>query len=117
MRHHNATKKFGRKKKQREALLRSLAISLIEHGRITTTETKAKALRPVVEKLVSRAKTQSLASRRVLLSRLSNNERVVQKLFADIAPRYTERNGGYVRIVKLPPRAKDASPMAVIEFV
>lgn len=117
MRHHNANRKFGRSVNQRHALLKGLAASLIEHGSITTTEAKAKELRPSIEKMVTRAKNPTLAARRLLLSGFYNNEAVVSKLIDDIAPRYTERPGGYTRIVKLAARKSDASPMALIEFV
>ncbi len=117
MRHHNANRKFGRSSNQRHALLKGLAASLITHGRILTTEAKAKELRPNVEKLVTKAKNPTLAARRLLLSGFYNNEIVVSKLISDIAPRYAERPGGYTRIVKLAPRKGDASPMAIIEFV
>ena len=117
MRHHNANRKFGRSSNQRHALLKGLAASLITHGRIMTTEAKAKELRPNVEKMVTKAKNPTLAARRLLLSGFYNNEAVVTKLISDIAPRYTERAGGYTRIIKLTQRKSDASPMAVIEFV
>jgi large subunit ribosomal protein L17 len=117
MRHHNANRKFGRSSNQRHALLKGLTASLIEKGRIVTTEAKAKELRPTVEKLVTKAKNPTLASRRLLLAGLYNNEAVVSTLINDIAPRYAERAGGYTRIIKLAPRKSDASPMAVIEFV
>lgn len=117
MRHHNANRKFGRSKNQRHALLKGLAAELITHGRITTTEAKAKELRPNVEKLITKAKNPTLATRRLLLSGFYNNEEVVTKLIADVAPRYTERAGGYTRIIKLASRKSDASPMAVIELV
>lgn len=117
MRHHDANRKFGRSVNQRRALLKGLAASLIEHGRIVTTEAKAKELRPSIEKMVTKAKNPTLAARRLLLSGFYNNETVVNKLISDIAPRYTERAGGYTRIIKLAPRKSDASPMAVIEFV
>ncbi len=117
MRHHDANRKFGRTVNQRRALLKGLAASLIQHGSITTTEAKAKELRPSIEKMVTRAKNPTLAARRLLLSGFYNNEEVVTKLISDIAPRYTDRPGGYTRIVKLAARKSDASPMALIEFV
>jgi large subunit ribosomal protein L17 len=120
MRHHNNIRKFGRSSGQRQALLRSLSRSLIKHGRITTTLAKAKEVRPFVEKLVTRAKEtgkSSLASKRLLLSRLGGDEKIVVRLEKDIAPKYESRNGGYTRIVKLPRRKSDASEMALIEFV
>lgn len=117
MRHHNANRKFGRSKNQRHALLKGLAASLIQHGRILTTEAKAKELRPSVEKMVTKAKNPTLANRRLLLSGFYNNEAVVSTLIDTIASRYTDRAGGYTRIIKLAARKGDASPMAVIEFV
>lgn len=117
MRHHNANRKFGRSKNQRHALLKGLAASFVENERIVTTEAKAKELRPSIEKMITKAKTPTLANRRLLLASLYNNEAVVSKLIESIAPRYVERAGGYTRIIKLTPRKSDASPMAVIELV
>jgi large subunit ribosomal protein L17 len=117
MRHHVNVRKFGREKNARVALVRGLAASLIEHGRMLTTEAKAKEIRPVVEKMVTKAKNPTLANRRVLLSGLYNNEAVVSKLIDDVAPKYTDRPGGYTRITKIVRRLSDGSPMAVIEFV
>jgi large subunit ribosomal protein L17 len=116
MRHHNANRKFGRETDGRRALLRSLAEGLILKGRITTTEAKAKELRPFVEKLVTKARQNTLASRRLVISRLGTEARA-KKLVAEVAPRYVERAGGYTRIIKLPPRKSDGSKMAIIEFV
>ena len=116
MRHHNANRKFGRNSNQRVALLRSLAEGLIKHGKIKTTEAKAKELRPYVEKLVTKARVNNLANHRLLISRLGNASRV-KELFATIGPRYATRAGGYTRITKLAPRKSDGSKMAIIEFV
>lgn len=116
MRHHNANRKFGRSKNQRNALIKGLEASLIQHGRIMTTEAKAKELRPSVEKLVTKAKNPTLANRRLLLSGFYNNESVVTKLI-DTAARFTDRPGGYTRIIKLAARKGDAAAMAVIEFL
>ena len=116
MRHHSKNRKFGREVGVRRALLKGLALSLIRHEKITTTEAKAKELRPFVEKLVTRGKKKSVASRRILVSRLGNAEGA-QKIVTRIAPRYEKRAGGYTRITKLPRRGGDASKMAVIEFV
>lgn len=116
MRHHSKIKKFGREKNQRKALMRSLARNLIRHDRITTTEAKAKALRPFVEKLVTKAKNGTLASRRLASSEI-HGAAEVKKLFSETAPRYKERAGGYTRIVKMPRRDLDGAPMAMIEFV
>lgn len=116
MRHHNSVRKLSRESGQRRALLRSLAESLVIHGKITTTEAKAKELRPFIEKLVTKGKDGTLASRRVLISRLGSPE-VVKKMVEEIAKKYTTRKGGYTRILKLGTRGGDASPMALIEFV
>lgn len=96
--------------------MRSLARNLIRDSRIRTTAAKAKELRPYVEKLVTRAKTGTVASRRLVSSRLMGDPEV-KKLFNEVAPKYKERKGGYTRIVKLPNRDLDGSPMALIEFV
>ena len=118
MLHHKSGRKLGRVTKQRTALLRSLAISLIKHGKIKTTEAKAKELRPFVEKLITKGKTQSLSSRRLISSRLgSGGVSATKKIFDEIAPKYKDRNGGYIRVVKMVSRAGDGSKMAIIEFV
>lgn len=117
MRHHDANRKFNRDNNQRSALMKGLAGSLVAHGRIMTTEAKAKELRPAVEKLITKAKNPTLANRRTLLANFYNNTLLVSKLIDDVAPRYKERAGGYTRITKLVARKSDGSPMAVIEFV
>lgn len=117
MRHHNKNRKFGRKANVRNALIKSLALSLIEHGRIVTTEAKAKSLRPFIEKLVTKSKAGDLAASRIVTARLANRRPEAKKLIADIAPKYKDQAGGYTRIVKLPRRLGDGSPMALIEFV
>lgn len=117
MRHHSNVRKFGRTKNQREALLKGLMLSLIAHGRIETTEAKAKELRPSIEKLITKANVGTLASRRLVIARLYNLNSEAAKLIDTIAPKYKDRAGGYTRITKLPRRAGDASKMAVIEFV
>lgn len=119
MRHHDRQRKFGRRRDQRRALLRGLAAALIRHGRIRTTEAKAKSLRPLVEKLVSQARRAGqpgIAAQRLVLARLGA-PLAARKLIQEIAPRYTRRAGGYTRISKLEPRSGDGSPMAIIEFV
>lgn len=118
MRHRNKVKTLGRKVGPKKALLRGLAINLIEKERIVTTEARAKVLRPQIEKLITKArveKEKTLAARRVLLSRLDNRT-AVEKLLADIAPRFAKRTGGYTRIIKLPARQGDGAKMAQIEF-
>lgn len=97
-------------------ILANLATSLFEHGRITTTEAKAKRLRPYAERLITKAKKGDLAARRQVMKVISDGT-VVHELFTEIGPRYANRNGGYTRIVKLGPRKGDNAPMAVIELV
>lgn len=121
MRHRNKTVKLGRTAEHRNALLANQACSLIEHGRITTTLAKAKAVRPLAEKMVTLAKRGGLHARRTALALLHNNSartaKAVSKLFTEIGPRSADRKGGYTRIVKLGPRASDSAPMAFIEWV
>lgn len=99
------------------ALVNSLALNLIVRGKIKTTEPKAKELRPFIEKLVTAAKKNNLATRKLIISKLSNRAPEVKKLFEVIAPKYADRNGGYTRIIKLGQRKSDAAKMAVIEFI
>src|SRR3989344_5558933 len=117
MRHDNKNRKFGRKTNVRQALLKSLALSLIIHGKIKTTEAKAKELRPFIEKLITKGRGDDLNSRRIIISRLMNRKEEVKKLYDEIIPKYKTRKGGYTRITKLSFRQGDASPMAIIEFV
>jgi large subunit ribosomal protein L17 len=118
MRHHNSVRKFGREKNVRNALMKGLVLSLIKHERITTTEAKAKELRPMIEKLVTLGKkTKTIAGRRLIASRLYNSAIGTKKLVEEIAPKYEKRAGGYTRIMKLPPRLGDGSKMAIIEFI
>jgi large subunit ribosomal protein L17 len=115
MKHQRSIRKFGREMNQRNALVKSLALSLVLKGKITTTEPKAKEIRPFVEKLVTKAKLGTLAARRILISRVS--EEGASELMDVLAPKYKARAGGYLRITKLPSRKSDAAKMAVIEFV
>jgi len=115
MRHGNHNRKFGRKTDQRKALLRGLCRSLVIKGKITTTEARAKEIRPMIEKMLTRGKSSTLAARRTLISGLGD-ERAVNKLIKT-ATTYQDRAGGYTRIVKLSPRKGDAAAMAMIEFV
>lgn len=117
MRHHNAVRKFGRKKNQRNALLKSLALSLVKSGKITTTEAKAKELRPFIEKLVTKGKPATVSSRRNVTAKLQNRKPEAKKLVDEVSKKYQDRKGGYTRIMKLPRRKSDGSKMAVIEFV
>ena len=117
MRHHKKSRTLGRTRRGRTALLRTLAISLIEKGRIKTTTSKAKELRPYVERLVTYGKNDTVASRRRVATRLGEpSNKVLQKLFGDIAKQYNERNGGYTRIVKMG-QTKAGRDEAIIEFV
>lgn len=116
MRHHSNVRKFGREKNQRHALMRSMARNLIRDSKIRTTTAKAKELRPYVEKLVTKAKSDTLATRRLLVSRLQGVPEV-SKLIKEIAPKYKSRAGGYIRIIKLGNRDLDGAPMSLIEFV
>ena len=116
MRHQVKSKRLGRDSAQRKALLRSLVTSFLEKERITTTHSKAKAVRPVAEKMITLGKRNTLHTRRQALSYIYKRD-VVKKLFEDIGPRFSERPGGYTRIVKIGPRAGDGTEMAVIELV
>ena len=116
MRHRKKTAKLQRNSSQRKALLSGLACSLIRERRIRTTLAKAKALRPVAERLVTLGKRGDVHARRQAAAFLRHKE-VVSKLFADVAPACADRQGGYCRIVKLGPRHSDSAPMAYIEWV
>ena len=116
MRHRKKTIKLGRTAEHRKALLANQVCSLIEHQRIKTTLAKAKAVRPLAEKMVTLGKKGTLHARRTALSVLRQSD-AVKKLFEEIAPRTTERNGGYTRIVKLGARKSDSAPIAFIEWV
>ena len=109
-------RRLGRNAGARRALMRSVVTALIKHGRITTTEVKAKEIRSWAEHLITVAKRGDLHSRRLVAAELIEPE-VVQKLFAEVAPKYSGRPGGYTRIVKVGPRRGDAAPMAIIELV
>lgn len=110
------TRKLGRESSHRRAMMRNLATDLFNHEKITTTEMKAKELQMVAEKLVTLAKKGDLSARRRAAAVIDNKD-VVKKLFDEIAKRYTDRNGGYTRIMKLGPRRGDAAPMALVELV
>jgi large subunit ribosomal protein L17 len=117
MRHGNNKRKFGRVRKVRTALIKTLALNLIVREKIKTTLPKAKELRPFIEKLVTKAKGGNLATRRLITAKLSNRDKEVKKLFEIIAPKYKDVKGGYTRVVKLGARKADGAPMAIIEFV
>lgn len=116
MRHRYGGRKLSRTSAHRTAMFRNMAAALIKHEQITTTLPKAKELRPYVEKLITLAKKGGLSNRRLAHARLLDDAQLV-KLFDTLAARYADRNGGYTRIIKAGPRASDAAPMAIIEFV
>jgi len=116
MRHGISQRKLGRKSGHRTALFRNMAAALIKHEQITTTVPKAKELRPYIEKLITLAKRGGLSNRRLAHSRLMD-ETQEKKLFEVLAERYSDRNGGYTRIVKAGIRASDSAPIAIIEMV
>ena len=117
MAYHNRGRKFGRKRDQRKQLMRSLARSVILHERVQTTESRAKSIRPYLEKLITKAAADDLSTRRLLLSRFNNDTEVVRKLLEDLGPKYKDRSGGYTRITKIEPRAGSGRSVAIIEFV
>jgi large subunit ribosomal protein L17 len=117
MRHGNHKYKLGVKPKHRKAIVKGLAVELITHGKIRTTETKAKAIKPFVEKLVTLAKIDTVANRRLAFTKLNNKE-AVSVLFANVAPKFKQRPGGYTRILKLSEgRLGDGAKEAFIAFV
>jgi large subunit ribosomal protein L17 len=117
VRHAKKRNKLSRDSAHRKALFSNLSKELIEHERIQTTQAKAKAVKPEFEKLVTLAKRGDLHARRQALSKLGQDKFLVHKLFEELAPRYTERNGGYTRIVKLGPRRSDSAEMVLLELV
>jgi large subunit ribosomal protein L17 len=117
MRHQKTRKKLSRDSAHRKSLLMNLSKELIEHERIKTTEAKAKAVKPEIEKLITLAKKDTLHARRQALSTLSQDKFAVHKLFVEVAPRYAERPGGYTRILKIGQRQGDATEMVFLELV
>ena len=117
MRHQKTRNKLSRESDHRRALLANLSKEVIEHERITTTEAKAKAVKPEIERLITLGKRGDLHARRQALSTLSQDKFAVHKLFEDLAPRYSDRPGGYTRILKLGPRKSDSTEMVFIELV
>src|SRR6201987_5384850 len=116
MRHHLSGRQLSRNSSHRHALMRNLSVSLLRHETIRTTLPKAKELRRVVEPLITLAKSDGEANRRVAFSRLRDAE-VVEKLFADLGPRFKARPGGYTRILRMVPRPGDSAPMALMQLV
>jgi large subunit ribosomal protein L17 len=116
LRHRKAGRKLGRDSAHRKALYANLAGALIEHGRIRTTEAKAKEVRPIVEEMITLGKRGDVAAHRQAVAFLRSKP-VARKLFAEVAPRFADRPGGYTRIVRIGPRQGDAAPMAYLELV
>ncbi len=117
MRHLKKGKKFNRKTGERRSFLRNLTTNLVRVGHIETTEARAKAVRPIVERLITHARRQTLAARRLILGKVHNKD-AAAKIFEELGPRYAARNGGYTRIVKLgKSRKRDGSRLARIELV
>jgi large subunit ribosomal protein L17 len=116
MRHHRVGKKLGRDSAHRRALYSNLAGALIEHGRIQTTEAKAKAVKPIAEQMITLGRRGDLAARRQAVAYLRSKD-VVHRLFTDVGPRMKDRPGGYSRIVKIGPRQGDAADMVYLELV
>jgi large subunit ribosomal protein L17 len=116
MRHRKSGRKLGRTSSHRKAMFRNMAASLVQHETIKTTLPKAKELRRVVEPLITLAKEDGVANRRLAFDRL-RDKAAVGKLFSEIGPRYKDRPGGYLRILKMGPRPGDAAPMALVQLV
>lgn len=115
MRHHNANRKLNRVRKVRRALINSLARSLVLHQKIETTEIKARELRPFIEKLITKAKLQTIAAKRNIIAKIGTQATKI--LTEELAKKYEKRAGGFTRIIKSKKRQSDGSKMAVIEFV
>jgi large subunit ribosomal protein L17 len=116
MRHRRAGRKLGRDSAHRKALYANLACALIEHGRISTTEAKAKEVRPIVEHMITLGKRGDVAAHRQAVAFLRSKS-AAHTLFEEVAPRFADRPGGYTRVVKIGPRQGDAAPMAYLELV
>ncbi len=116
MRHKKSGRRLGRNSSHRKAMFRNMATSLVRHETIKTTVPKAKELRRVVEPLITLAKVDGVANRRLAFNRLRDKE-AVGKLFSDLGPRFKDRPGGYLRILKIGPRPGDAAPMAIVQLV
>ena len=115
MNHHKTKRKLGRERKVRNALVKSLALSLILKGKIKTTDAKARELRPTVEKMITAGMSGTIAAQRLLATKVGNAG--AKKIVGELAPKYKDRKGVYTRITKLPARLSDNSLMAIIEFV
>lgn len=117
MNHGKTIRKFGRVRNKRTALVRSLLCSLIERGKIRTTLAKAKEIRPLVEKIITKGRNDNLATRRLIISKLGGNKIATGKVMDELSKNFKDRNGGYTRITKLVRRQSDGGEMAMIEFV
>jgi large subunit ribosomal protein L17 len=117
LRHQKTRNKLSRSASHRKALFMNLSRQVVQHERIKTTEAKAKAVKPEIEKLITLAKRGDLHARRQALAALGQDKFVVYKLFEEVAPRYADRDGGYTRILKLGPRKSDATEMVYLELV
>lgn len=117
MRHAIRNRKLGRTTAHRQALFRNQLAALFEHGRIRTTLAKAKELRPIAERLITRSREDTVHARRMVRRWLPGNRDLVKKVFDEIGPRFTDRPGGYLRILKMGPRPGDAAETAILEFV
>ena len=117
MRHQKTRHKLSRSASHRKALLANLCVEVIDHERIKTTEAKAKAVKPKLERMITLAKRGDLHARRQVLSELGQDKFLVHKLFEEVAPRYADRPGGYTRILKLGPRSSDSTEMVYLELV
>ena len=121
MRHHDKNRKFGRERKVRKGFLRSLIRALVTHGRIETTLPRAKEIRPMIEKMITTAKKgkgkSDLTNLRLIAADMGGQIDIAKMLVKEYAPKYADRKGGYIRIVKLPNRLSDGSEMAIIEFI
>lgn len=116
MRHQKKTRKLGRTSQHRDAMLANIVASLIQHKRVKTTLAKAKAARPLAEKLVTLGKGGTLHDRRLAVAKIGQKD-LVSKLFKEVAPGFKDRKGGYTRIIKLGPRQSDSAPVAFLEWV
>ena len=116
MRHKMHGRKFGRESDHRKLMLKNLVLSLVEHGRINTTQAKAKEIRSLAERVITYGKKDTVHHRR-LAFKILNNKDMVKKVFDELAPKYTDREGGYTRVLKNGFRKGDCAPMAIIEFV
>lgn len=115
MNHHKTSRKLGRERKVRTALLKSLALSLILNGKIKTTDAKARELRPTVEKMITSGMSGTVTAHRLLVAKVGSIG--AKKIISELSPKYKDRKGGYTRITKLPARVSDGSLMSIIEFV